>query len=102
MWSSTVNIVAPPFASYQDPDTLKKMEREQIRLGQVLEWIDDWFLAGIGLGLAFPELVETMWRNSYETSDPRAWQQARQAGLDIPEHDTPLSLETWSRWYFPK
>ncbi len=85
--------IAKPFASYQDPDTLKKMAREQVRLGQVLEWIDMWFLSGIGLGLALPELVETMWRNSYETSDRRAWQQARQAGLDIPEHDTHLSLE---------
>jgi len=85
--------IAKPFASYRDPDTLKKMAKEQVRLGQVLEWIDMWFLSGIGLGLALPELVETMWRNSYETSDRRAWQQARQAGLDIPEHDTPLSLE---------
>ena len=85
--------VGNAFASYQDPDTLKRLDKEQVRLGDVLELIDTWFLAGIGLGLAFPEQVVEMWRNSYETKDPEAWEQARQAGLDIPQHDTPLSLE---------
>ena len=86
--------VAKPFASYQNLDTLKRLSKEQVRLGMALGWIEPWFRAGLGLGLAFPELVERMWRNNYErANDPGEWEQARRAGLDIPEHDTPLSLE---------
>ena len=37
--------VGNAFASYQDPDTLKRLDKEQVRLGDVLELIDTWFLA---------------------------------------------------------
>jgi len=86
------NTLAKSF-EYQNLETFKRLSREDVRLGVALRWMDTWFLGGVGLGLAFPELVERMWRNSYETNDPEAWEQARQAGLDIPQHDTPLPLD---------
>lgn len=104
------------FTSYHDlsyPETLKQLSNNQVRLGMVLDWMDTWFSAGIGLGLAFPDLVKSMWQNSYETVDPERWEQARRAGLHIPEHQTPLSIEEmekvvlsqaaeYAREYFPE
>jgi hypothetical protein len=61
----------------------------------VLQWMDIWFLAGIGLGLAFLESVARMWRNSYETNHSGSWELALQASLEVPKEDveTPLTLE---------
>lgn len=84
---------AKQFASFRNLDAIKEMSKEQVRLGIALGWIDYWFLAGVGVGLAFPELVKTMWHNGYEAVDPESWEQARRAGLDIPERQTPLPLE---------
>jgi len=74
-------------------ETLDRLSRDTVRVGMALGWLDTWFLAGVGLGLAFPEQVEKMWREGYETTDPEAWERARQAGLDIPEQQTLLSME---------
>ena len=43
-------------------ETLDRLSRDTVRVGMALGWLDTWFLAGIGLGLAFPEEVEKMWR----------------------------------------
>ena len=87
-------VVGPPqFASYDDLDVIKELDKEQARLGMVLGWMDVWFLSGIGLGIAFPELVAKMWKNSYESTNPIGWEQARQAGLNIPEHYTAIPIE---------
>lgn len=66
-------------------ETMKRLSRNTVRLGMALEWMDIWFRAGLGLGLAFPDLVEKMWRQSYEGNSPEDQEQARQAGLEIPE-----------------
>jgi hypothetical protein len=113
----TKTVGAGAFESYQNPDTFKQLSRKEVQLWMVLNWMEVWFYAGIGLGLAFPESVVRMWRNSYEVDRSGIWERAQQAGafLDIPKKDaeTPLTLEEmeqvvlsqvaeYAREYFPE
>ena len=88
---------AKPFASFWHPDTIKRLSKEQVRLGVALVWIEGWFKAGLGLGLSSPQLVEIMWKNGYESIDHERWEQLHRAGLDIPAQNTPLPLKEWEQ-----
>jgi len=49
---------------------------------------------GVALGIYFPDLVQELWQGSHGPIDPGEWQQARNAGLDLPESlPEPISLE---------
>ena len=72
-------------ASNLTPETMKRLSSNTVRLGMVLEWMEIWFRAGLGLGLAFPDLVVKMWRHSYEGNSPKDQEQARQWGMEAPE-----------------
>jgi len=50
-------------------------------------------LAGIGFGIAFPELTERMCRNATENIDMDKWSKARAYGLAIPEKPDIVSFE---------
>jgi hypothetical protein len=84
---------APPELDVRDIQKAKGLIRRKIRLGMALLHLDHWLFAGISLGAIFPELTERMWKQSYETADSESWEQAWQAGLNIPKEVTPLPLE---------
>lgn len=84
---------APPHADFQDIGTTMMLARSKIRLGEALRRLDLWLFAGISFGANFPDLMEEMWRQWFETVDQKSWAEAHQAGLDIPEKFTPLTLE---------
>jgi len=82
--------------AFGDPKALKSMTKEKARLHQALDWINFWGVNGVGLGITYPELVEQLWRKSYETPDDH-WDLARSAGLQIPAHQELLPLEEMER-----
>jgi len=75
-------------ASNLTPEKMKELSSHTVRLGMAMEWMETWFRAGLGLGLTFPDLVEKMWRQSYEGISPEDQEQARQVGMEVPENIT--------------
>ncbi len=84
---------APPEVDFRDFDKTRKLAKKKIRLGLILQQSDSWLFAGISFGANFPELMERIWRQSYETVDQESWAEARRIGIDIPEEFTPLPLQ---------
>jgi len=67
---------------------------------------------GIGFGIEYPDLTERMYREANENIDRKSWDEARQAGLDIPQNPEVITLEeqedialsmvaTYAREYHP-
>lgn len=50
-------------------------------------------LEGIAFGAEFPDLTERMYRDFHEKIDRGAWDEARAAGLSLPDAPTVISLE---------
>ena len=71
---------------------------ERIRAVDVSPWLQTVTAKGIGLGSGLPQLMEKLWRNSYELpmgeEDVRAVAQLRAHGLELPQSlAEPESLE---------
>ncbi|MFH1560272.1 MAG: hypothetical protein ABID84_02525 [Chloroflexota bacterium] len=103
---------APQGYDYSDMRTLKRLHNQKVRLGEMLPWLQLWCYEGIGFGVTYPDQVEELWKANYETADHQEWQQARAAGLDLPEHLETLTLDEmecavveetleYLRMYFP-
>jgi len=84
---------APPEVDFRDIDKVKKLAKQNIGFSVALQQLDTWLFAGISLGANFPELIEKIWEQEYETAAPKAWAEARKVGLDIPEKFTPVTLK---------
>ena len=82
-----------PNIAFGDLEVWKVLGRKKIRLGEVLSRAPFWAADGIGFGAMFPDVTESLWRRSYEIADPEKWKRARQAGVELPEHETLLPLE---------
>lgn len=82
-----------PGLDFADVETMKRLSKTKLRLGHGLELNERWGFAGLSLGAAFPDLVEKLWRESFETADQDKWTFARQSGVDIPEQFTPMPLK---------
>lgn len=82
-----------PDIAFGDLEVLKVLGRKKIRLGEVLPKTDLWAADGIGFGAMFPDVTESLWRRSYEISDPEKWKRARQIGVELPEQQDLLPLE---------
>jgi len=68
--------------------------KTRIRLGQIFSYLDFWLSSGIGFGATYPDLVEKMWKKTFNTPiDQHEWARAREYGLDIPEEQTMLPLD---------
>ena len=80
----------PEFKLPQTGGFVWRTDKTEVRLGQVLNWMDWFGTYGIGFGVVYPELVEKMWRADNEDD---SWERYRQAGLLIPEQDKRLTLE---------
>ena len=110
LWIATL---APRENDYFDIDTLRRLYRQKVRLGDMLPWLTMWLAYGVCFGATYAEMTERIWRQEFEKVDPESWQKARAAGLDIPERFTPLALEEmqhvvllavadYAREYFPE
>ncbi len=104
---------APSEVDFRDISKIKMITDKKIRLGDALRQSDAWLFAGISFGALFPDLLEKMWRQSYEIVEQKSWADARRAGVDIPEEFLPLPLEemeqtvlvdvaAYTREYFPE
>jgi len=82
-----------PNVAFGDFKVLKSLFRRKIRLYEVISKAAFWAADGIGFGAKFPDFIESLWRRTYETPDPEKWNRARQAGVDLPEHQALLPLE---------
>ena len=47
----------------------------------------------VGFGIAFPQMTETLYRNSRENIDPNDWAEMRQQGIAISENPAIISFE---------
>ena len=88
---------APKGHDYSDLNTLKRLYNRKERLGAMLPWLSMWCWEGIGFGITYPDYVEQMWKANYETADRQRWQQARAAGVDLPEQPETLPLDEMER-----
>ena len=50
-------------------------------------------IEGIGFGIEYPDLTEKMYRGANENIDRESWDEARRAGLDIPQNPEVITLE---------
>ncbi|MGB3086809.1 MAG: hypothetical protein WBC53_03640 [Phycisphaerae bacterium] len=82
-----------PNVAFEDLKVLKFLLRRKVRLYKVISKAAIWAAEGIGFGATFPDFIESLWCRTYDAPDPEKWTLARQAGLDLPEHQTPLPLE---------
>jgi len=82
-----------PNIAFGDLKVWKVLCRRKIRLGEVLSRASIWAADGIGFGAIFPDVTESLWRRTYEIADPEKWKRARQAGVELPQHQTLLPLE---------
>ncbi len=82
-----------PSVDLGNMDVLKTLHSRKYRLGEMLPQFQVAAAVGIGLGALYPELVQKMWINAYETDrDRQIWEKARSAGLDIPGKQSHLPL----------
>jgi len=72
---------------------IMKVADEKVPLEQAQHGMRMCGLAGIGFGIAFPELTERMCRNATENIDMDKWSKARAYGLAIPEKPDIVSFE---------
>ena len=82
-----------PNIDIYDLDTLRKLDKEKRRLGELIPKIEEYVISGIAVGAIYPDLTEKMLRAFYAKRDDKTWTLARKAGVDLPEQDTELSLE---------
>lgn len=75
-----------------DMEHLKK--HHEVPLEQALNNLHVAVSTGIGLGSAFPELTERLWKVEHESPmDRDKWEKARSAGLSLPdEPEEPVTL----------
>jgi hypothetical protein len=83
---------APKGVDYSDQDALKRLGRRKERLGIMLPWLNFSVIAGAAFGVTYPDRVEQIWKANFETADHKKWQQARTAGVDLPEQPDILPL----------
>ena len=82
------------FEAYKHRDKrILKVFDEKMPLEQAQDIMRMFGLAGIGFGIAFPELTERICRNSTENIDMDKWSEARAYGLAIPEKPDIVSFE---------
>ena len=63
---------------------VEKQSKDKVPLGFADDKLQMTAVEGIGFGIEFPELTEHMYREANENIDKKDWDNARQAGLDIP------------------
>ena len=89
---------APEGHGFSDLNTLQGLYKRKEPLDAMLPWLTMWCWEGVGFGVTYPDHVAQMWRSNFETtSSQESWNQARTAGLDLPEHPEPISLEEMER-----
>jgi len=96
-------------------ESLKSICLQRIPLEEVLSGhkLDEWLAWGIGFGATYPQMLEQLWAETYETFDEEAWARARHCGVALPEQPTPLPFgdaeedvladaATYVQMYFPE
>jgi len=77
-------------------DHMKQVEK-QSKYKVPLDFADQKFqmtaLEGIGFGIEYPDLTEQLYRGANENLDRESWDEARRAGLDIPQNPEVITLE---------
>jgi len=77
-----------------DPNDMKRADKGKIPLGAGEGHLKMFMLEGTGFGASFPELMERMWRQTYETERDSEMRAALiRAGLDVPQEWTALPLK---------
>ena len=72
---------------------ITKMLDEKMPLEKAEPFIKAWGQEGIGFGSAFPQMAETMYRNSRGNIDSNDWAEMRQHGIAISENPAIISFE---------
>jgi len=77
------------------PESLRTMCSRKVALEEVLSnhKLDEWVAWGMGFGATYPQLLEALWKKTFEEVDEEAWAHARRHGVALPEKATPLSLK---------
>lgn len=70
------------------------LSMKKVPLGKIVPKLDTWLMSGIGFGATYPELVQKMWKGTYETlMNMDKWMKSKEYGPAIPKEQTPLPLE---------
>ena len=72
---------------------VEKQSKDKVPLDFADDKLQMTAVEGIGFGIEFPELTEHMYREANENIDKKDWDNARQAGLDIPQNPDVITLE---------
>jgi len=75
---------------------LMALGAKTVRIETARKVCEDAFVEGLAVGVTYPELVEGLWRKSYERTDAdnEKLTLLRKHGLDVPEgHDQRITLE---------
>ena len=74
-------------------NVLKLLTKKKARLGEMRPYLLADLISGVGIGAAYPGLVESLWEQLYGAVEEDQWQNARSLGLDLPGQQSELRID---------